>query len=384
MVRMWKYGRYACIACFGLCMGFISRAMDVDVCQMEASVLAESVAKEAHIQISGREYIKGRIDLHAHEEKPEDILHLISEITGTPLTKEGEVFVFWPKQEGIYEEVYVLPLKYVRNQEVEQVLKELIPKGHICSLPTENKLLVRTTPLFMKKLRHLLPHIDCVPQQVMVDIEVVAVHHEKDKERGITWQIVSPNDKKQVSLKEAVHDALHPSYLPNVTLTQYGGHTKLIAHPTMMAMHGEEAYILIGDKVPVLIETQANGQTKTTTEYEEAGISLRYTPYIGEDGYIDASIEAKVSTPHLVPEMKAYRIMTREAKTRVRLKDGETLRIGGLMDKREEYVAQKVPLLGDIPLLGELFQYHRKQGTDVELCLLVTAHILPKFRESVV
>ena len=87
-------------------------------------------------------------------------------------------------------------------------------------------------------------------------------------------------------------------------------------------------------------------------------------------------MEAEVSNPTLVPEMKAYRITTRQAKTRVRIPDGETLVIGGLMDRRTMRQWQKVPILGDIPLIGKLFQHSRKTKDEVELYILVTAKVI--------
>ena len=71
-------------------------------------------------------------------------------------------------------------------------------------------------------------------------------------------------------------------------------------------------------------------------------------------------IHAEVSTPIMVSEMKAYKISTRQAHTRVRLQQGEVLVIGGLMDNRDQHQIQKVPILGDIPLLGKLFRHSRK------------------------
>ena len=103
------------------------------------------------------------------------------------------------------------------------------------------------------------------------------------------------------------------------------------------------------------------------------GFGLTCTPFVTEDNSIEADIHAEVSSPAMVSELKAYRITTREAHTRVHLQPGEILVIGGLMDNREGKQFSKIPLLGDIPLLGKLFQHARKTKDSVELCIFVKA-----------
>lgn len=150
----------------------------------------------------------------------------------------------------------------------------------------------------------------------------------------------------------------------------------LIARPSIMALNGEEAKILIGDRIPVLEEVKDGTESRTTTRYEEAGIRLTCTPYVTEDKGIEATIHAEVSSPALVSEMKAYRITTREAHTKVHLQSGDVLVIGGLMDNREGKQFSKIPILGDIPLLGKLFQHARRTKDSVELCIFVKAEAI--------
>ena len=115
----------------------------------------------------------------------------------------------------------------------------------------------------------------------------------------------------------------------------------------IMTVNGREARILIGDKIPVLVEHIKNGETTTTTEYTDAGIKLAYTPRIHPDGTLTAAVQAEVSTPVLVPEMKAYRIVTRQAETQVRMGDIGIFETThdfcdciGFTDMAEEFIAQ--------------------------------------------
>ena len=143
----------------------------------------------------------------------------------------------------------------------------------------------------------------------------------------------------------------------------------------MLTGNGKEAQILIGDRIPVLTEHISDGEVALTTEYEDAGIKLSYTPRIHADGSVTARLKAEVSTPVLVPDLKAYRITTRRADTEVRMRPGQDLLIGGLINREQIENLRKVPLLGDLPLLGGLFRHRYKSEKETEVVILVRAKV---------
>jgi putative secretin and tonB short domain protein len=114
----------------------------------------------------------------------------------------------------------------------------------------------------------------------------------------------------------------------------------------------------------------------TSITYKPAGIILRYTPRIHENDEITATVHTEVSSPVYVDDLKAYKFQERSADTTVRLKDGETMVIGGLIGSEESRTFAKVPFLGDIPVLGAFFKSVRHTKTDSEIMIFLTAHIL--------
>lgn len=163
---------------------------------------------------------------------------------------------------------------------------------------------------------------------------------------------------------------------PELSLLETSGKAVVIATPSIMALNGEAAHILIGERIPVIEESISNGERKRSIHYEEVGIKLDYTPIVTKNGAIDTSIRAEVSSPIMVSELKSYKITTRQAQTRVRLQPGEVLVIGGLMDNRDQKQIEKIPVLGDIPLLGKLFRHSRKTKDSVEMVILVKATVV--------
>ena len=129
------------------------------------------------------------------------------------------------------------------------------------------------------------------------------------------------------------------------------------------------------------VETTSRSTTTSFT-YHKAGIILRYTPYVSDDGRITAIVHTEVSSPVYVEDLKAYRFKKRSADTSVRLKDGETMVIGGLIGSEEARNYRKIPFLGDIPVLGAFFKNVQKSKQSSEIMIFLTAHVLPSDNEQ--
>jgi Type II secretory pathway, component PulD len=153
------------------------------------------------------------------------------------------------------------------------------------------------------------------------------------------------------------------------------GKAKILATPRIITIPGKAASIFIGDHIPVLTDKIENGTTTTTTSYVDAGIKLSYTPIVSDDGYITSVVHTEVSTPTLVSELKNYKITSRTADTNVRMRNGETLVIGGLINEEEQKSFKSIPFLSNIPLLGELFKSRSTTKSKTEVMMILTPYI---------
>ena len=171
-------------------------------------------------------------------------------------------------------------------------------------------------------------------------------------------------------------EALIPSEEAAKRLPGTDGKAKMLARPNVTTVQGREALINIGAEVPVPRTTMSDHVTTSAIDYREAGIILRYTPRVTADGTITARVHTEVSTPVYVEELKAYRFQKRSADTTVRLRDGETMVIGGLIDSDESRSLSKIPFLGDLPVLGAFFRSVRTNKTESELMIFLTARVL--------
>lgn len=233
-----------------------------------------------------------------------------------------------------------------------------------------NSLVVGATWQEATAIQSLLHQIDQIPQQVDVEVEIASIDKNALKNMGVEWGWSSVQGGPG-------HEQLF-SFAAQIQALEEKGKARILAKPHMVASNGREAHIFIGDKIPVQTEYMSNGEKATTTEYKDAGIKLTYMPRIHPDGSVTAAIEAEVSTPIFVNELKAYRISTRQAQTVVRMEPEKTLVIGGLISKEEVESFRKVPVLGDIPLLGRLFRSHYTSAKDTEVVILLRAKVLDR------
>ena len=266
-----------------------------------------------------------------------------------------------------------------------------------------NTLLFYGTESEALSVREIISALDTAPKQVSLEARVVAVSKEAAKQLGIDWSWSSlpqyPRVKSdgagslEVSERNAgtggtsapgiIRFGRGPGGVPYefyysaaIRALITDGHAKMLARPNITTVQGHEALINIGAEVPVPRTATSNSVTTTGIEYREAGIILRYTPRVTADGSIVARVHTEVSTPVYVDELKAYRFQKRSADTTVRLRDGETMVIGGLIDSDESRSLSKIPFLGDLPILGAFFRSVRTSRTETALMIFLTAHVL--------
>lgn len=154
------------------------------------------------------------------------------------------------------------------------------------------------------------------------------------------------------------------------------GRTEVLSRPSILTRNNQEAVITIGEEVPFITGSQVTqlGQTINTITYDDVGIILRVTPFISDDGHVEMIVAPEISsigerTVAISPDVNAPVIKKRSAETVVVTEHGQTVVIGGLMQNNKIQTTRKVPVLGDIPLLG--FAFRRKITEDVKTELLI-------------
>src|ERR1700694_5209311 len=169
------------------------------------------------------------------------------------------------------------------------------------------------------------------------------------------------------------------SFTAQLNLLIQNGHGRVLADPRITTLSGRTASIRAGDTLSILTTTAGNAGTIATTQVQsfQTGVTLDITPSISPDGGImvvlHPVVNSLIGTNGGVPQ-----ISTRDTQTTVHLHDDETLVIGGLIQENDTRTTTKVPLLGDLPLVGRVFRNDNVQGQRNELIIVVTPHIVKR------
>ncbi|MCW5557237.1 MAG: hypothetical protein KIT22_05310, partial [Verrucomicrobiae bacterium] len=183
-----------------------------------------------------------------------------------------------------------------------------------------------------------------------------------------------------------LYQVLGSDYQVALRAIAQAGNAEVLSRPSILARNNQPATISLGQQVPLVSGTTfnaINGQNNTVT-YQNVGIILRVTPFITPDGLVEMIVSPETSQvadrSQWVPIGQgtlAPVINSRLADTVVVVPDGQTVIIGGLMETTASENVSKIPVLGDIPVLGNLFKRKQKQNVKTELMIFLTPHVIP-------
>ena len=350
------------------------------------SDVVEAISRSYKMDILGINTLNGTVTGTIHGKSPLDMLHHLGDMYHFDIQDaQGVVTVTGHSSAKEHRHVVVVEPKMASSTSIESVIKTVVPNGKFAVHKETNQIVLNVTGDEEKGVNSIIQSVDRDMKQVRLEATIMAMEHSYAKETGFRWSWLSltghgkdkTNSYGAISFGKAPDGEAYKFFVkPELSLLETSGKAVVIATPSIMALNGEAAHILIGERIPVMEESISNGERKRSIHYEEVGIKLDYTPVVTKNGIIDTSIRAEVSSPIMVSEMKSYKITTRQAQTRVRLQPGEVLVIGGLMDNRDQKQIEKIPILGDIPLLGKLFRHSRKTKDSVEMVILVKATVV--------
>ena len=400
-------------------------AMSLNVQDGDIGELLRSIARLGNLDIIVDRTVTGSVSLKVDEAEPEEMLRQIARAGGLAMTREGGTWIVAGKghlQQG-FGSVHVLPVKYAPLQDIKNAVAMYFEQGdgkgealqgktgkeaekqqkdtekkrqRVLADVNTGSLLVYGTAEEVEKARELVQKLDVPARQVSLEAKVVSVNKEDASKLGIQWDWTTlpqynysgdeakrPVFEKSGTAGGIVSFGKGPEGKPyewqfSAAIEAMVSHGKadVLSRPNIVTMQGQEAVINIGGEVPVPTVSTTNSTVTTSIEYRPAGIILRCLPMVNEDGYITSKIHTEVSSPQYVEEMNAYSFQKRSADTMVRLKDGETMVIGGLISSEEIKSMSKVPFLGDLPVLGNLFKSVHSSTTNSEIFIILKAKIV--------
>ncbi len=276
---------------------------------------------------------------------------------------------------------------------VQNVLKTVLKVKDMALDERTNTLVIRDTAAAIAVAEKVVLASDLADAEVMMEVQLLEVTRERLTNLGLQWPnkviITTPPDRLTISDLQALSwgDLRITPLAVGINLQLEDSDANLLASPRIRVRDREKARILIGDKVPVITNTVtpvASGSSVVTgqVQYLDVGIKLEVEPRVYLEGDIGIKLNFEIS--NIVKQIGdgsanstlAYQIGTRGASTTLRLRDGETQILGGLISDLDRTTAAKVPGLWRLPVLGRLFRNDSGTNTKTEIVLSITPRIV--------
>jgi len=264
-----------------------------------------------------------------------------------------------------------------------------------------NTLLVLTSSKNYKKIKPTLEDLDKPIPQVLIKVLFAEVTHSDTVDLGVEFSMLNISDGDSVLTTQVFGGPSPLSYQGGaasstglavraiegdldltIRALQESGRLNVLSRPYILTSNNQLATITIGEEVPIPTgTTEVAGQSQTTIDYrDDIGIVLNVTPSINPDGLVNMTVNPRITTRSaesvaITETLNAEAFSTRSAETKVSVRDGQTIVIGGLIEDQLKDTIRKIPLLGDIPIAGNLFKRTVKEKTKTELLIFLTPHV---------
>lgn len=259
-----------------------------------------------------------------------------------------------------------------------------------------NKLVISTSPRYMNTVLSIVNELDTAPPQVMIQVLLAEVTIDSSEQWGMDFS-VGPigGDAFQIGSLGGGSGVATALGVPNLSVSsadfsmlirslEEQGKLEILSNPQVTVNNNQEANINVGDEIGVAANTERSsiGTLISSVERIPVGIVMNVTPSISDDGFVRMDISPEISqltarTTQINRDQTAPIIARRKVDTVVTVKNGQSVVIGGLIQSTMEERKSKVPILGDIPILGLPFRTKNEQARKTELLVIVTPRIIP-------
>jgi hypothetical protein len=257
--------------------------------------------------------------------------------------------------------------------------------------PNSTKIVLTGSPHAIESAKNLIAKLDVAEPLVELDTEVLEVDESIQKQLGFkfptpvlstTYTEVTPvsstsgAEPQLLRLQPLTRTPL--SLAAELDFLVSTSKARILEDPRITTFSGRTATLRAGETVNILTTAGGGTGTVATTQVQsfQTGVTLDITPVVNADDYVTVTLHPSVNSEAGVSSAGVPNIQTRDTTTTIGLHDGETIVVGGLIEDEDTKTIQKVPLLGDLPLIGKLFQDSSVSHTRNELIVTVTPHIL--------
>ncbi|HGL4988971.1 TPA: type IV pilus secretin PilQ [Neisseria gonorrhoeae] len=418
---------------------FTGRKISLDFQDVEIRTILQILAKESGMNIVASDSVNGKMTLSLKDVPWDQALDLVMQARNLDMRQQGNIVNIAPRDELLAKDKAFLQaekdiadlgalysqnfqLKYKNVEEFRSILRldnadttgnrnTLVSgRGSVLIDPATNTLIVTDTRSVIEKFRKLIDELDVPAQQVMIEARIVEAADGFSRDLGVKfgatgrkklknetsafgWGVNSGfggGNKWEAQTKINLPVAAAANSISLVLAISSGAlnlelsaseslsKTKTLANPRVLTQNRKEAKIESGYEIPFTVTTASGGGNSTNTELKKAVLGLTVTPNITPDGQIIMTVKINKDSPAQCASGSntILCISTKSLNTQAMVENGGTLIVGGIYEENNGNTLTKVPLLGDIPVIGNLFKTRGKKTDRRELLIFITPRII--------
>jgi type II secretory pathway component GspD/PulD (secretin) len=299
-------------------------------------------------------------------------------VTGSPTTvaRARDLVAALDQVSGVAN--VVVAMRYVKASDALKALQatlQITAPSSAYASDQQNALILTGSNDFISLASSLIARVDRPGQQVRYEVRVTDLSPSETSNIGFLFGGIDENGVQHPGSGSTVTTFLRDSLAINATINAMvtRGQAKILARPTLSSLNNVAASLLVGQQYPIVYFDARTGTQQV--QFVNVGVNLNVTPTIGTDGAITTELETDYS--QVTGTISNFPIITtRKAQSTLRVRDGETIVIAGLFADVDTSTLTKVPFLGDIPFLGEVFRNRARQHSKDEVVFLITPHLV--------
>jgi general secretion pathway protein D len=418
--------------------GYISRLIPIDHIEVDESLkfLRPIISKDGHIAAFGPRNMLLIVDSGINIEK---IMSIISEIDQPPTHEDPKKINVYPLEnadavelakvlEGIIKSSKRVKQSRAKNKEISQPFNS-ITGINVTPDKATNSLIIVAAPSDYHNIVQVIKVLDKRRKQVFVEAMIIEATIDELQELGSKWRVTATHNGEPIVIggvgtissntilslitglsgfsaggmgnflsipvstistdgTSTSSDLTVPGFAALFSMQEFKDVVNVLSTPQILTSDNEEAEIVVGENVPFISSRELDTATDTTfnsIQRQDVGITLRITPQITEGDYVKLNIYHEISAVKETTESIITSVgpttTKRSTKTSVIVKDGQTVVIGGLMQETEQNGVEKVPILGDLPILGWAFKYKTVSKSKKNLLVFLTPYIVKESSE---
>jgi general secretion pathway protein D len=274
------------------------------------------------------------------------------------------------------------------------------PRVKLAADPAKNSILIEATPADYRRIMRVIGSLDAIANQVMIEATIAEVTLTDDLKFGVRWFLNGKSGQKYTFTDDpgGAVSSVFPGFSYALTAANAAGtlnalnqitNVNIISSPSLTVMDNRTAQLQIGDEVPIITQSAVSVLTTgapvvNSVAYKDTGVILSITPRINESGRVLLDIEQEVSNVASTSSsgIDSPTISQRRIKTSVVVSDGEALALGGMIQKSHTVTRAQIPIVGDLPAIGNLFGSKDNQLGKTELLVIITPHVIRNLTEA--